>query len=339
MSAKLRWGILGTGNIARQFATGLKSSSLSIGTSVGSRQLESAQAFARDHQIPRAYGNYESLLTDTEIDAVYVSLPNSLHKDWTIRALRAGKHVLCEKPLGMNVAEATEMFDAARSAGRSLMEAFMYRSHPQTLALIEAVRTGEIGKLQLIRTSFCYHTRKIEGNVRFVRELGGGGLMDIGCYCISFARLFAGAEPSAIQAVATFHPSGVDDRAAGTLVFPNGILSSFTCGMSVQADNTAYLCGTEGFIEVPTPWKPTTGNSKFIVTRGIPPKMDNPQSPAGPPPRDVREIPLAGDLYALEADDFAETALDGKPARVSRNDSIGNMRVLDEMRRQIGLQF
>jgi len=339
MPDKLRWGIMGTGNIARQFVAGLNVSRRGLAEAVGSRQLESAQTFARNYQIPRAYGSYESLLADAGIDAVYISLPNSLHKDWTLRALRAGKHVLCEKPLGLNAAEAVEMFDAARSAGKALVEAFMYRSHPQTLSLIEAVRTGEIGKLQLIRTSFCYHTRKIDGNVRFARELGGGGLMDIGCYCISFARLFAGGEPSAVQAVATFHPSGVDDRAAGTMVFPTGIISSFTCGMSLQADNTAYLCGTDGYIEVPTPWKPTTGNSKFIVTRGTPPKMDNPRSPTAPPPRDVREIPVSGDLYGMEADDFAETVLDGKPARVSRDDSVGNMRVLDEMRRQIGLEF
>lgn len=338
MDTKLRWGILGTGNIATQFARGLAASGRGTAAAVGSRRRQSAEDFARSHNIARAFGSYESLIADGEIDVIYNSLPNSLHGNWTIAALKTGKHVLCEKPLAMDAAEAERMFDAAEQAGRVLMEAFMYRSLPQTLALVEIVRSGIIGKLRLIRTSFCYRTRKIEGNVRFVRELGGGGLMDIGCYCIDFARLFAGAEPSAVHAAANFHPSGVDELAAGTLVFPNKIVSSFTFGMCAQADNTAYLCGDEGFIEVPVPWKPGPDSSRFIVTGGIEPKMDHHKS-AGPPPRDVRNIAAPGDMYGLEADDFAAAVLDGQRPRISREDSLGNMRVLDEMRRQIGLEF
>jgi D-xylose 1-dehydrogenase (NADP+, D-xylono-1,5-lactone-forming) len=338
MAIKLRWGILGTGNIASQFARGMASSGRGTVASVGSRRQNSAEDFARIHAIPQAVGSYASLIADGGIDAIYNSLPNSLHADWTIRALKAGKHVLCEKPLAMNAAEAEEMFDVARKTGRVLVEAFMYRSHPQTLALIEIVRSGAIGQLRLIRTSFCYRTRSIDGNVRFARELGGGGLMDIGCYCINFARLFAGAEPTAIHAVANFHPNGVDELAAGTLIFSNNIVSSFTCGMCLHADNTAYLCGDEGYIEVPVPWKPGPESSKFILTRGNEPKMDKPKSVA-PPPREIRNIEAPGDLYQMEADDFAATVLDGRPPRVSREDSVGNMRVLDEMRRQIGLEF
>ncbi|HEX4052703.1 MAG TPA: Gfo/Idh/MocA family oxidoreductase [Tepidisphaeraceae bacterium] len=338
MGTKLRWGILGTGNIATQFARGLATCKRGTAAAVGSRRRGSAEGFAQSHNIARAFGSYESLIADGEIDAVYNSLPNSLHGNWTIAALKAGKHVLCEKPLAMHAAEAERMFDAAERAGRVLMEAFMYRSLPQTLALIEIVRSGIIGKLRLIRTSFCYRTRKIEGNVRFARELGGGGLMDIGCYCINFARFFAGDEPGEIHAAADFHSSGVDELAAGTLVFPNQIVSSFTCGMCAQADNTAYLCGEEGFIEVPVPWKPTADNSRIIITGGIEPKMDKPKSTA-PPPREVRNIAAPGDMYGLEADDFAASVFDGRSPRISRTDSIGNMRVLDEMRRQIGLEF
>jgi D-xylose 1-dehydrogenase (NADP+, D-xylono-1,5-lactone-forming) len=338
MASRLRWGILGTGNIASQFARGVSQCRRGTVAAVGSRQLQSAHDFARNLTIPRAFGSYESLIADAEIDAVYVSLPNSLHADWTIRALKAGKHVLCEKPLAMNATEAEAMFDAARKAGRILVEAFMYRSHPQTLALIETVRTGAIGRLRLIRTSFCYRTRSIEGNVRFARKLGGGALMDIGCYCVDFARLFAAAEPTAVHVAANFHVRGVDELAAGTLVFPNNILSSFTCGMCLHADNTAYLCGEEGFIEVPVPWKPSPDGSQFIVTRGSEPKMDKPKSTA-PPPREVRNIEASGDLYGIEADDFAAAVFDGQPPRLSREDSIGNMRVLDEMRQQIGLEF
>ena len=337
MAAKLRWGILGTGNIARQFTAGISASQRGVAVAVGSRKAETAQAFARTHQIPAAYPNYEELIADPAVDAVYNALPNSLHFEWTTKALAAGKHVLCEKPLAMDALEAARMFDAARKAGRVLTEAFMYRSNPQTLAVMDAVKSGAIGQLRLIRTSFVYRTRKIQGNVRFERELGGGGLMDIGCYCISFARFFAGAEPDSVTAVANFHSAGVDELATGTLLFPNGILSSFTCGVCAHADNTAYLCGTEGFIEIPVPWKPISG-STFVITRGMEPKMDNPKSTA-PPPREVRKIEFSGNLYGIEADEFAAAALDGQAPRISREESIGNMRVLDEMRRQIGLKF
>jgi predicted dehydrogenase len=238
----------------------------------------------------------------------------------------------------MDAGQAEGMFDAADRAGKVLMEAFMYRAHPQTLAVMEAVKSGAIGKVRLIRTSFCFRTRKISGNVRFVRELGGGGLMDVGCYCINFARLVAGSEPTAIQAAASFHESGVDELAAGMMIFPGEIISSFACGMCAQADNTAYICGTEGFIEIPVPWKPVAGNSRFVVTGGILPKMDQGSS-SGPPGPDVRNVDVPGDLYGIEADAFAGVVLDGKPPAVSREDSLGNMRVLDEMRRQIGLVF
>jgi D-xylose 1-dehydrogenase (NADP+, D-xylono-1,5-lactone-forming) len=231
------------------------------------------------------------------------------------------------------------MFDAARSREKVLMEAFMYRCQPQTAAVLEAVAGGAIGKVQMIRTSFCYKARKIEGNVRFNRELGGGSLMDIGCYCVSFSRLLAGAEPESINVAGRIHASGVDDLAAGTMVFPGGIVASFTCGMSLHADNTAYICGDDGYIEIPIPWKPPAQGGQFIITRGIPPRMDDPKAIPGPPPRDVRRVDGGGDLYGTEADDFAATILDGRPPRIDRDESLGNMAVLDEMRWQIGLNF
>jgi predicted dehydrogenase len=339
MPIQLRWGILGTGNIARQFATGLNASQRGRATAVGSRSAQAARDFAQSFGISRVCASYDELIADPQVDAVYISLPNSLHCDWTLAALARGKHVLCEKPLALDAAQAGRMFDAAQSCGKVLMEAFMYRCHPQTLAVQEAVRGGAIGQLQLIRTSFCYRTRKIEGNVRFVRQLGGGSLMDIGCYCTSFTRLLAAAEPTSIQASGRMHSSGVDDLAAGTLSFAGGILGSFVCGMSVQADNTAFVCGSEGYIEIPLPWKPPAQQGQFIVTRGTPPRMDNPNASPGPPPRDVRRVDVAGDLYGIEADDFAATVLDGRPPRIGPEESLGNMRVLDEMRRQIGLNF
>src|SRR2546430_1153111 len=204
MATTLRWGILGTGNIATQFASGMKSAHRGRIVAVGSRARESADAFAETHGIDAKH-DYDALVKDREVDAVYLSLPNSLHHEWTMKALRAGKHVLCEKPFALNGAQSQEMFDVAQKQGRVLVEAFMYRSHPYVPAVDEAIRSGAIGRLQHIRTNFCYRTSKIAGNVRFDRALGGGALMDVGCYCINFSRHFAGAEPVAIQATAKFH--------------------------------------------------------------------------------------------------------------------------------------
>src|SRR5438128_515174 len=211
MTRPLRWAILGTGNIARQFAAGLAASESSVLTAVGSRSRESADAFAKNARADAAVGLYNDVLRRDDVDAVYVSLPNNLHHEWTIRALRAGKHVLCEKPFALTASQSKEMFDAARKAGKVLVEAFMYRSHPLTHEVIDSLRGGEIGELKMIRTSFCYRTQRIEGNVRFDKKLGGGGLMDVGCYCINLSRLLAGEEPVEIHASAHLHERGVDD--------------------------------------------------------------------------------------------------------------------------------
>jgi len=212
----------------------------------------------------------------------------------------------------------------------------MYRAHPLTLAVIEAVRAGAIGELKMIRTSFCYRTRKIDGNIRFSQALAGGGLMDVGCYCINFSRLFAGGEPGRIEVAGHVHETGVDDLAVGTLAFESGALASFTCGMTVQADNTAYLCGSDGYIEIPVPWKPPKENAEFTIARSTPPRMDS-VGVAAPvvPPREKRAVTAGVDLYAVEADDIAATILDGQPPRITREDSVGNMIILDSMRRQL----
>jgi xylose dehydrogenase (NAD/NADP) len=284
--------------------------------------------------------DYDGLINDGNVDAIYLSLPNSLHHEWTNKALRAGKHVLCEKPFALNGMQSQEMFDVAQEQGRVLVEAFMYRSHPYVPAVDEAIRSGAIGQLQHIRTNFCYRTSKIAGNLRFDRALGGGALMDVGCYCINFSRHFSGAEPVAIQATAKFHETGVDEMTSAILQFGNGITASFTCGMSLQADNTASICGTDGYIEIAWPWKPTSGKGGYTLAHSTPPRQDqkNAQAPQ-PPPRQAVQIDADQDLYALEADDFAATVLDGEQPVISRGDTIGNMRVIDEIRRQIGLSF
>ncbi|MDB5357989.1 MAG: Oxidoreductase [Phycisphaerales bacterium] len=335
MTTTLRWGILGTGNIARQFAASFGSARRGVLAAVGSRQSLSAQSFAQAHRIPAAFGSYEQVLHAKDVDAIYVSLPNSMHREWTIRALQAGKHVLCEKPIANNAAEAQEMFDVARRTGRLLMEAFMYRSHPLTLAVLDAVRGGAIGQVRLIRTSFCYRTTRVSGNIRFDPALAGGVLMDVGCYCVNFSRLIAGAEPSRVQAVGQMHESGVDEIAAAVLQFPGSITATFSCGMSVQADNAAHICGTEGFIEIPIPWKPPVQNATWTLAHSTPPKMDLAAKAITTPPRQTFTVSADRELYALEADDFAQAVFDGKPMRVSEEDSLGNMRVLDALRTQV----
>lgn len=324
-SSRLAWGILGTGHIAEQFAAGLAVAQRSELAAVGSRKIDTARAFAQRHGSAQAHGSYESLLADKSVHAVYNSLPNSLHHEWTIKALKAGKHVLCEKPLASNLAQAQEMFDEARRAGKLLTEAFMYRSHPMTLALLRTLAEGAIGQLRMIRTAFVFSASKVAGNVRFSEELAGGSLMDVGCYCLSYSRLLAGAEPTSLSAVAHLHETRVDDYVAGVMAFPGDIVAHFCCGITVRGDNTAHLMGTEGYIEIPVPWKPPLTSAEFTVVdaQGH---------------RKTTRVSANTHLYALEADDFAHAILNNIPPRVSESDSLGNQRCLDILRHQIGVK-
>lgn len=336
MTQPFRFGIIGTGNIANQFASGVAGSQRCTISAVGSRSQASADDFASQHDVPAAHGSYEALLADASVDAVYNSLPNALHHEWTIKALEAGKHVLCEKPFATNLQQAEQMFAAADHADRLLVEAFMYKSHPLTHAVVKAVRDGEIGQLRLIKASFNYFTAKVEGNVRFSSELAGGALMDIGCYCTSFAMLIADAQPTAVHAVGNVHETGVDEMAVGTLSFPGDVLATFTCGMAAHADNTAYICGSEGFIEVPIPWKPPVEDAVYTVRTMPAPKLDGAKRP---PTQETRQVSAPGPLYGLEADDFAAAALGEQPPAVTRAQTLANQRILDDLRRQIGLSF
>jgi predicted dehydrogenase len=338
MSQSLRWGIIGTGNIARQFAAGMNSSARGRVIAVASRSTESAAAFASQHSIVSAYGSYDALLSDPQIDAIYLSTPNSTHHEWTIKSLRAGKHVLCEKPFATDASQSEEMFDVAKKTGKILVEAFMYRSHPQTQSILDTIRSGAIGEVKIIKTSFCYRTTKIDGNIRFNRELAGGALMDVGCYCLDFSRLIAGAEPDKIQAVGKLHASGVDEWAGCTLRFPGGIVASFVCGMTLQGDNSAFINGSEGYLEIGWPWKPQR-QATYTIAHSTPPRQDAKGSMPVRPPKQEISVEADAELYALEADDFAAAVLDGAPPKTSRAQTLGNMRTLDEIRRQIGVEF
>jgi predicted dehydrogenase len=337
MAAKLRFGILSTGNIAKQFAAGVRDSHRCVAQSVGSRSLESAHAFAKAHHVKSAAGSYDEVLADPEVDAVYIGLPNSMHHEWTLKALSAGKHVLCEKPFAINIAQAREMVEAAKRTGKVLAEAFMYRSHPQTLKVLETIRSGAIGQVRMIRTSFNYKTTRIADNIRFKAELAGGALMDIGCYCIDFAQLIAQDRPVKVMAYGKLHESGVDELAAGVMEFGNGIVATFTCGMTVAANNAAHVCGTEGYIEIPVPWKPPVGNAQFTMAYGVPPKMDRLPAAKVAGAQTVK-VAADRDLYAYEADDFAAAVLDGVPPRMPLEATLSNMQLLDEMRKQVGVR-
>jgi len=341
--SKLRFGIMSTGNIARQFIEGINGGAQrSVAAAVGSRSIESAQAFAEKYGIATPHGSYDDLINDPGVDAIYNALPNSYHKEWTLKALAAGKHVLCEKPMGMNAAEVQEMFDAAKQADRVLIEAFMYRTHPQTKAVIAKVREGAIGEVKLIRTTFCYRTEKINGNTRFDQSLGGGAIMDIGCYCIDFARQITGEDPTTIQATGRLHDStdggAIDVSASGVLGYPSGIVSTFTCAMDTQASNLAQICGTTGYIEVPVPWKPSAGMASWTLRTMTKPRQDGVPDEVGAVEQTFSDE-VGKPLYALEADAFAQAVLDGAEPFMSPADSIGNAKVIDEMLRQVGVSW
>ncbi len=306
---------------------------------VSSRSARGATIQRFDLEPAACHGSYEALLADEQVEAVYLSLPNHLHHAWTLKALEAGKHVLCEKPIAMNAGEAEAMFDTADQHGLTLMEAFMYRTHPLTLAVQQAVADQAIGQLKIIRASFCYRTNKTDGNVRFDPAIGGGALMDIGCYCLSFARLFAGAEPTDARIVGHLHDTGVDDYACVTLKFPNDITAALTFGMTVQLDNTAYLGGTDGYIEIPVPWKPPVKNAQYILAGQRPPKMDHDGKTVQAPPRETVTVDAPAPLYGMEADVFAAVVAGETPLPVTRQDSVGNMQLLDRLREQLGLAW
>jgi predicted dehydrogenase len=252
---RLRWGILGCARITRRgLIPGLRASSQGTLQALGSRDHATARAWADEFQVPAAHGSYQEVIDDPEVDAVYIPLPNELHKTWVLAAADAGKHVLCEKPLALDAAEARAMVAHCQARGVVLMEAFMWRHQPRTAALRRLVAEGAIGTLRLIRSSFSFPID--QGDWRLDRGRGGGALWDVGCYGVSTARLFAGAEPEAIQAVARFGTTGVDLSLAAALRFPDGVLGQVDCSFEQPFRCVYELIGTRGVIEVPDAYLP-----------------------------------------------------------------------------------
>jgi len=249
----MRWGLLSTAHINGKLLAGAQGTDEAAVVAVASRDRSRAEAFAREHGIERAHSSYEALLEDPEVDAIYNPLPNSMHVPWSIRALEAGKHVLCEKPLTRRAAEADEAFASAERAGRVLEEAFMWRHHPQTHRLRELLDEGVIGRLRLVQASFSFPLADA-GDIRMQSELDGGALMDLGCYCLSGARLVAGAEPERVSGEQVLGGDGVDVVFAATLRFPGEVIGQFHCGFAVGGRHHLEAIGDEGSLQVSDPW-------------------------------------------------------------------------------------
>ena len=304
----LRWGLLSTARINKALIPPLRASKRNRLVAVASRHQSSAEAYAREWKIPRALGSYESLLNDPEIDVIYNPLPNSLHAEWTVKALRAGKHVLCEKPMVLSLDEMDAIQIAAQETKRVVMEAFMYRHHPQTLKVKEIVDSGELGKLQLIKGSFTFVLKR-EGDVRLDKALGGGSIWDLGCYPISYTRLIAGADPLEAFGWQVSSPNGIDMSFIGQMRFPNDVHVQFDCGFASPEHSFIEIVGTEGTLNVPNPFKPGNKEKIYLTHKGK-----------------TSPIEIKGEeLYRGEVEDMADAILLGKPPRVSLDDSRGNV--------------
>lgn len=338
MKTALHWGILGTGKIAKVFADALLQSQTGTLCAVGSRSPETAKKFAASYSGVTAHGSYEELLANPAVDAVYISLPNHLHCVWTVRAAQAGKHILCEKPLATNYAEAMTMLEAVRRHNVFFMEAFMYRCHPQTAKLIQLIREGAVGEVRLIQANFAYNMGEALENIRFQNQAAGGGIMDVGCYCVSMARLLAGAvngenvaEPLELKATAHIGAnSRVDEWATAVLEFPGGILANLTCGNRVSVDSTLRIWGSAGNIQVPNPWFPGQRSKAGEI-------VINCDGKAAKKVKVSSKVPL----YSLEADvvaQYVESRQAPAPC-MTIPDSLGQQKALDRWREEVGLVF
>lgn len=338
MKSKLAWGILGTGRIAHAFAGHLPQSRTGRLVAVGSRTSEAATAFGKEFGLDRCHGSYEALLADPSVQAVYISTPHPFHAEWAIKAAEAGKHILCEKPLAMNHAEAMAVIEAARRHDVFLMEAFMYRCHPQTVRLAELVRSKVVGEARLIEAAFSFGAKFSAASRIFSNALGGGGILDVGCYPVSAVRLVAGlaigrefAEPLEFKGAGLVGKAGVDEFAAATLSFPGGILAQIATGVSISLPHMLRVHGTKGMITVPQPWLPARegGETRIIV-----------QVVGRSKPREIvvrTKLPL----YAIEADTVA-AHLERRQAPspfMSWADTLGNMRCLDRWREECGVVY
>jgi predicted dehydrogenase len=262
----LRWGLISTAGINRALIPAVRASARSALVAVASRDLDRAQGYARQRDIPRVHGSYEDLLADPEVDVVYNPLPNSLHCEWTVKAAEAGKHILCEKPLAVTVEEVDRMIEAATRSNVVLFEAYMYRHHPQTLRVQKLVRQGAIGQVRLVHAVFSY-TLNRPGDVRLDPNLGGGSLWDVGCYPVSFAQAVTGSAPAEVFGWQKLGNSGVDMTFAGQMRFADGVLAQFDSSFQAAFRARAEVIGSRGTLIVDHPWKPSLDGPAGIRLR------------------------------------------------------------------------
>ena len=317
MGLEVQWGFLSTANINDKLLPGAEASPDVELAAVASRDLGRAEAYARERGIERAYGSYEDLLADPKLEAVYISLPNAMHVEWSIQALEAGKHVLCEKPLSRHPEDVERAFDAAEKAGRILMEAFMYRHNPQTKRLKELVEGGAIGRLRLVRAAFSFPLDDA-ANVRLNDELEGGGLMDVGCYCISGSRLLAG-EPESVYGEQVGAPSGVDELFTGTLRFAADVLAEIDCGLVLPERDELEAIGEEGSIFLDDPWhcrKPVIEVRREEGTERIELEPE--------------------DSYRLQLENMSAAIRGRAEPLLGRQDALGQARALEALYRSAG---
>ncbi len=324
MSRKIRWGVLSTARHARKaFIPAVRASRNGEIAAICSRTQDAADAVAREMEIPRAFGSYEAMLADPEIDAVYNALPVALHAQWSIACAEAGKPCLCEKPFTLNAEEARTVAAAFEKAGVPVAESLMWRFHPVAMKVMELLEEGAIGRLCVARTTFNADVVR-EGNIRYEKALGGGALLDLGCYTVSGLRTFAREEPEQVEAVATFDKAtGVDVSVTGVMRFPSGVVGYMSASMETPFDSSYDLTGTHGRIRVDLGGFVTWPGTEFTVElwRGT--------------EKEVLTLPAANH-YGLVAEDLADAVLEGRPPRHPVTDAIGNMAVLDQLRACIG---
>ncbi|MEV6287562.1 aldo/keto reductase [Kribbella sp. NPDC051770] len=330
---KIRWGVLGTGNIASRFASQIPSSSTGVLAAVGSRSQESADAFGDKYSIPHRHASYEELLADDTVDAVYIATPHPLHPEWAIKTAEAGKHVLCEKPLAINRSWAAAMIEAAVRNDVFLMEAYMYRCLPQTKLVAQLIRDGEIGAVHQIQASFAFQAQFRAESRIFADELAGGGILDVGGYPVSYARLIAGAatgqpfaDPAAVTAAGNVGETGVDEWAVATLFFDSGLTAQVQTGVRLKDEPLVKILGSDGFIVVEDPWFGGDGKPTHVTVHKI-----------GQEPRDISAEPAY--IYAAEADAVAAGIAARQAPEMTWADTLGNLEVQDEWRKLIGQQY
>jgi D-xylose 1-dehydrogenase (NADP+, D-xylono-1,5-lactone-forming) len=312
MSSKtLNWGLLSTARINRAVIPPIRASKRNHLLAVASRSQESAESYAKNWKIPRAHGSYEALLADPEIDVIYNSLPNHLHAEWTIKAVEAGKHVLCEKPIALNVEDVDAIAAAAQKHGRVVAEAFMYRHTAVAIKALDLVRGGSLGELKLLRGSFTYQMKR-EGNIRANPEMGGGSIWDVGCYPISYMRTIFGAEPLQVFGWQFTGPSGIDDTFVGQLRFPGEVFGQFDSSFVMPFHVYMEFVGSQGTLIIPNPYKPNPNEKIYLVRDGK-----------------TETIKVKGqELYLGEVEDMADAILLGKAPRISLEDSRANVAVI-----------